>query len=98
VQEEAIRIPDDDSEDEDPAAEESLNTVQLEDNSAASREGREEQKIAFVIDPQIDINSHALLDMISEEAVVVDKPLLSAHAKTVADSCEITVDEAFDDW
>jgi hypothetical protein len=30
--------------------------------------------------------------------LVVDKPLLLARAKTVADLCEITVDEAFDAW
>jgi len=37
--------------------------------------GRDERagghKLSFAIDPQIDINSRALLDMISEEAVVV---------------------------
>ena len=58
------------------------------------------QKLAFAIDPQIDINSRALLDMISEEAVVasVDQSLLSARAKTATDRREISIDEAFEDW
>jgi hypothetical protein len=78
----------DDSNDEDLSAEES-----------SHEEGQpHKQKLAFAIDPQIDINSHALLDMISEEAVVVDQPLPSAHAKTATECKEISVDEAFDDW
>jgi hypothetical protein len=47
---------------------------------------------------QIDINSRALLDMISDEAVVVDLPLPLAHVKTTAACSEVTIDEAFDDW
>ena len=49
--------------------------------------------------PQIDINSSALLNMISEEAMVqVDQPLLSACAETVASNHKVTIDEAFDNW
>jgi len=80
---------DDDSDDEDPssAAEES------------SHEGEaHEQKLAFAIDPQIDINSCALLNMISEEAVVVDQPLPAVCVRTATERKEISVDEAFDDW
>ena len=51
------------------------------------------EKLAFAIDPQIDINSRALLDMISEEAMVqIDQPLLSAHEEAVAGNRKVTLD------
>ncbi len=50
-------------------------------------------------DDDSDINSRALLDMISEEAMVqVDQPLPSARAETVAGNHKVTIDEAFDNW
>jgi hypothetical protein len=52
-------------------------------------------KVVFAVDSQIDLNSHALLDMISEEAVVLNQPL-PARLKTAA--IEMSIDEAFDDW
>ena len=88
VQEETL---DDDSDDEDPSVEECS-------NEEAPHGGASGQKLAFAIDPQIDINSRALLDMISEEAMVVDQPQPSARAKTASKCNEISVDEAFDDW
>jgi hypothetical protein len=45
--------------------------------------------------PQIDINSRALLDMISDETVEVQP--LAARAESAANH-KITIDEAFDDW
>ncbi len=60
-------------------------------------DGGSVRKLAFAIDPQIDINSRALLDMISDDAVVVDQPLPSAHVKMAA-GADVTIDEAFDDW
>jgi len=44
-----------------------------------------------------NLNSHALLDMISDESVVVDQPLPSAHV-TMAAVGDISIDEAFDHW
>ena len=83
---EAAEIQDDDSDDEEPTAEEISHGGQPQNNSTVGRDGgpeaqADEQKLAFAIDSQIDINSCTLLDMISEEAVVVDQPLLSAHVK-----------------
>lgn len=59
--------------------------------------GADGQKLAFAIDSQIDINSRALLDMISEEAVL-DQPPPSDRAKTATNQGEMSIDEAFDDW
>ena len=49
----------------------------------------------FAVDSQIDLNSPALLDMILEEAVVLNQPL-PARVKTAAG--EWSIDEAFNDW
>ena len=101
AQEEALGIQDDDSDSDNPSAEESSHEGRPQSNSTVSRDERASgQKLAFAIDPQIDINSRALLDMISEEAVVasVDQSLLSARAKTATDRREISIDEAFEDW
>lgn len=88
-QEEAAEIQDDDdSDDGEPIAEE-VGRDGLGDAQAGG------QKLTFAIDSQIDINSRALLDMISEEAVVVDH---SARTKTASNQGEMSVDEAFDDW
>ncbi|KAF8817236.1 hypothetical protein BYT27DRAFT_7217782 [Phlegmacium glaucopus] len=96
AQEEAMGIQDDDSDDEEPSAEESLHEGQPQNNSTVGGDGRAgELKLAFAIDPQIDINSRALLDMISEEAVVADQP---AHVKTATNLSETSIDEACDDW
>ena len=51
------------------------------------------EKLAFAIDPQIAINSRALLDMISEEVIVqVEQPVSSARAETVAGNHKVTID------
>ncbi len=90
AQAEVVEFQDDDSDVEEPSTE-------PEGNSADRDVGRE--KLAFAIDPQIDINSRALLDMILEEAMVqVDQPLPSARAETVAGNHKVTIDEAFDNW
>ena len=91
AQAEVVEFQDDDSDVDEPSTE-------PEGNSADRGEVGGE-KLAFVIDPQIDINSRALLDMISEEAMVqVDQPLLSAHEEAVVGNCKVTIDEAFDNW
>jgi len=84
-----VEFQDDDSDVEEP-------NTEPEGNSADRGEVGGE-KLAFAIDPQIDINSRALLDMISEEAIV-DQPLPSARAETVAGNHKVTIDEAFDNW
>jgi hypothetical protein len=53
-------------------------------------------KLAFAIDPQIDIHSRALLDMISDK--LEGDQQLPARAKTVAEGHDISIDEAFNDW
>ncbi|KAF8153915.1 ribonuclease H-like domain-containing protein [Crassisporium funariophilum] len=101
AQAEPHETEDNDSHDEASKPKEVSTEEQPEASSTAEEEGSVEsgkQKLAFVIDPQIDINSRALLDMISEEAVVMDKPLLSASLKVAANGAGMTVDEAFDNW
>ena len=62
AQAEVVEFQDDDSDVEEPSTEPEGNSV---DRDEVGRE-----KLAFAIDPQININSRALLDMISEEAMV----------------------------
>src|SRR6266508_1531946 len=85
AQAEVVEFQDNNSNVEEPSTE-------PEGNSADRDEvGRE--KLAFAIDPQIDINSRALLDMISEEAMVqVDQPLPSAHEETVASNRKVNIE------
>ena len=84
-------IQDDDSDDEEPIAEEGGHP---QSDSRVSGDG--ELKLAFAVDSQIDINSRALLDMISDEAVVVsNQPMPSARMGTAG---EMSIDEAFEDW
>jgi len=69
-------------------------------NSANMSPSTPEPSTEFLIDPDIDINSEALLDMISEEDVVSDKPL---NTRTTASAPApaprpLTVDEAFALW
>ena len=87
----AMQIEGDDSDDEDLGTEQEGQTQGNHEN-----EHERGQKLAFAIDPQIDIHSHALLDMISVKDVV-DQPL-PARAKTVAEGHNMSVDEAFDNW
>jgi hypothetical protein len=54
-------------------------------------------EIAFEIDPNIDIDSPALVDMISEEAVVSEAPLNVSRPVDAANRT-FTVEEAFEDW
>jgi hypothetical protein len=83
-------VEDDDFEDEEPSVEPENS------NEAVDRNERGGQKVAFAIDPQIDINFHALLDMISEETVEDHIQPLAAHE--LAANHKITIDEAFNDW
>ena len=94
MQEEATEIQDDDSDDEEPTAEEILQGGQPQRDGRADANG---PKLAFTVDSQIDINSRVLLDMISEEDVIVGQTPLSACVKTAA-SVEMSIDEAFDGW
>jgi hypothetical protein len=88
VQEEAAEIQDDDSDDEE-LAEENL-------QGGVGRDGGTDGlKLAFAVDSQIDLNSRALLDMISEEAVIINQSLAPAREKTAG---EMSIDEAFDNW
>ena len=87
----AMQIQGDDSDDEDLGTEQE---AQTQGNHENEHEGG--QKLAFAIDPQIDIHSRALLDMILVEDVV-DHPL-SAHEKTVPEGHNMSVNEAFDNW
>jgi len=59
-----------------------------------------EPSTEFLIDLDIDINSAALLDMISEEEVVSDKPLNTRPTSSAATAVSqpLTVDEAFAMW
>ena len=86
VQERTSEIQDDDSEGEELIGEETL-----QDGGA----GLGGLKVVFAIDSQIDINSRALLDMISDEAVVINQPTPSARMKMGG---EMSIDEAFEDW
>jgi len=52
----------------------------------------------FLIDSDIDINSTALLDMISEEEVVGVTPEIPLNTQTTAPSRPMTVDEALAMW
>jgi hypothetical protein len=54
--------------------------------------------IAFEINPNIDIDSPALIDMISEEAVVSEAPLNALSRPVDAANRTFTVEEAFEDW
>jgi hypothetical protein len=51
-----------------------------------------DNELAFAIDPQIDIHSRALLNMISDE--LEGDQQLPARAKTVAEGHDISIDEA----
>ena len=62
AQPEFIEFQDNDSDIEEQSAE-------PESSNSADRCEVGGQKVAFAIDPQIDVNSRALLDMISEEAL-----------------------------
>ena len=86
VQERTSEIQDDDSEGEELIGEETL-----QDGGA----GLGGLKVVFAIDSQIDINSRALLDMISDEATVINQPTPSARTKMGG---EMSIDEAFEDW
>ncbi len=91
AQAEVVEFQDDDSDVDEPSTE--------PEGNSADRDEVGGEKLAFAIDPQIDINSRALLDMISEEAMVqVDQPLPSAHEEAVAGNRKVTIDEAFDNW
>ena len=87
----AMQIQGDDSDDEDLGTEQEAQTQGNHENEHESG-----QKLAFAIDPQIDIHSRALLDMISVEDVV-DQPL-PAREKRVPEGHNMSVDEAFDNW
>jgi len=68
AQAEVVEFQDNDSDVDEPSTE--------PEGNSADRDEVGGEKLAFVIDPQIDINSRTLLDMISEEAMVqVDQPL-----------------------
>lgn len=89
----AVQIQGDDSDDEDLDAEQEART---HGNHEDDLKGGRRHKLAFVIDPQIDIHSRALLDMISDE--LEGDQELPARVKTVAEGHDISIDEAFDDW
>ena len=84
----AIQIQVDDSDDEDLGTEQE---AQIQGNH--ENEHERGQKLAFAIDPQIDIHSRALLDMTSVE----DQPL-PGREKTVPEGHNMSIDEAFDNW
>ena len=86
----AMQIQGDDSDDEDLGTEQEAQTQGNHEN-----EHERGQKLAFAIDPQIDIHSRALLDMISVEDV---DQLLPAREKTVPEGHNMSVNEAFDNW
>ena len=88
----AMPIQGEGSDDEDLGAEQEAQARGIHENEHR----RGDQKLAFAIDPQIDIHSRALLDMISDE-LEGDQPL-PARVKTVAESDDISIDEAFDNW
>ena len=95
MQEEATEIQDDDSEDEEPIAEEILEGGQPQRDGRPASGGL---KPAFAVDSQIDINSCTLLDMISEEAVIDNQPLLGQPTAGMKMAGEMSIDEAFDNW
>jgi hypothetical protein len=97
AQEEAAEIQDDDSDDEELIAEENLQGGQPQSDSTVGGDGGAGGlKLAFAVDSQIDLNSRALLDMISEEAVVVTNQSLAPAGEITTG--EMSIDEAFDNW
>jgi hypothetical protein len=92
---------DDDEENTDDSVKEGTSTVtgatparvagQLTSNPTESR-------IAFEIDPNMNINSKALLDMISETDTVSAAARAPATSKPTNQEKKISVAEAFDNW
>ena len=90
VDAQVAEIPDDDSDVE--------NSSPGDEARSPTASGLEGPKLAFVIDPQIDINSRALLDMIADKDEIVDQPMPTPAKMAAAQCPNVTVDEAFDIW
>jgi hypothetical protein len=91
----------DDTNSEDLNSEDEVNDLSDDGNpsSADTSSTSPEPSTEFLIDLDIDINSAALLDMISEEEVVSDKPLNTRPtAPSAAIPRPLPVDEAFAMW
>ncbi len=83
----------DEDETADPSDDGNPNSADMVTNNAPPKPNTE-----FLIDSDVDINSAALLDMISEEeAVQIPEPMNTQPLET-APSQPLTVDEALEMW